>query len=70
VTFHVPKQIAGLPSCDIRQFFARRDGRSAALISSALSGVYEAAVYCYAAEGETGALFTAEMVRGAFRKKK
>ena len=40
-----------------------------ALISSALSGVYAAAVYRYAAEGETGTFFTADMVRGAFRQK-
>jgi Family of unknown function (DUF6159) len=40
-----------------------------ALISSALSGVYAAAVYRYAAEGEAGAFFTPAMVRSAFRAK-
>ncbi len=40
-----------------------------ALVSSALSGVYVAAVYRYAAEGETGATFSSEMVQNAFRRK-
>jgi len=40
-----------------------------ALVSSALSGVYAAAVYRYAAEGETGGFFTPAMVRSAFRAK-
>ena len=40
-----------------------------ALISSALAGVYAAAVYRYAAEGQTGAYFSADMVEGAFRQK-
>jgi hypothetical protein len=40
-----------------------------ALVSSALSGIYAAAVYRYAAEGETGAFFTPAMVKGAFRRK-
>ncbi len=40
-----------------------------ALVSSALGGVYAAAVYRYAAEGETGTYFDAEMVKGAFRAK-
>jgi len=40
-----------------------------ALVSSALSGVYAAAVYRYAAEGDTGAFFTPAMVKGAFRAK-
>jgi hypothetical protein len=39
-----------------------------ALVSSALSGIYAAAVYRYAAEGESGAFFTPAMVRGAFRR--
>ncbi len=39
------------------------------LISSALSGVYAAAVYRYAAEGQTGAFFSSDMVQGAFRQK-
>jgi hypothetical protein len=40
-----------------------------ALISSALSGVYAAAVYRYAAEGQADGFFTPAMVRGAFRAK-
>jgi hypothetical protein len=40
-----------------------------ALVNSALSGVYAAAVYRYAAERETGAFFTPAMVRSAFRAK-
>jgi hypothetical protein len=40
-----------------------------ALVSSALSGVYAAAVYRFAAEGETGGFFTPAMVRNAFRAK-
>jgi len=40
-----------------------------ALVSSALSGIYAAAVYRYAAEGVTGAFFTPAMVKSAFRRK-
>jgi hypothetical protein len=40
-----------------------------ALVSAALGGVYTAAVYRYAAEGQTGAFFDSEMVRDAFRQK-
>ena len=40
-----------------------------ALVSSALGGIYAAAVYRYAAEGETGGFFTPAMVKGAFRAK-
>ncbi len=39
------------------------------LISSTLTGIYVAAVYRYAAEGETGSFFSNEMVQGAFRPK-
>jgi len=39
------------------------------LISSTLSGIYVAAVYRYAAEGEAGGFFSEEMVREAFRPK-
>lgn len=39
------------------------------LISSTLNGIYVAAVYLYASDGETGAFFSDEMVRGAFRPK-
>jgi len=38
-----------------------------ALVSSALSGIYAAAVYRFAAEGEAGGFFTPAMVKGAFR---
>ncbi len=39
------------------------------LINSTLNGIYVAAVYRYAAEGETGGFFAKEMVQGAFRLK-
>ena len=39
------------------------------LISSTLNGIYVAAVYRYAADGEAGGFFNEEMVRGAFRDK-
>jgi len=39
------------------------------LINSTLNGIYIAAVYRYAAEGETGGFFDHEMVEGAFRIK-
>ena len=40
-----------------------------ALVSSTLGGIYAAAVYRFAAEGDAGTFFSADMVRGAFRKK-
>jgi len=39
------------------------------LINSTLNGIYVAAVYRYAAEGETDTFFAKEMVQGAFRAK-
>ncbi len=39
------------------------------LISSTLNGIYVAAVYRYAAEGEASGFFSAEMVQEAFRLK-
>ena len=39
------------------------------LISSALNGIYSAAVYQYAATGETGQVFQSEIVQNAFRLK-
>jgi hypothetical protein len=39
------------------------------LISSTLGGIYSAAVYRYAAEGDTGGYFSTEMVQSAFRPK-
>ena len=39
------------------------------LINSTLTGIYVAAVYRYAAEGETDGFFEADMVQGAFRNK-
>jgi hypothetical protein len=39
------------------------------LISSTLNGIYTAAVYRYAAEGEASGFFREELVRGAFRPK-
>jgi hypothetical protein len=38
------------------------------LVSSALGGIYAAAVYRYAAEGETGTFFAPALVEGAFRR--
>ncbi len=40
-----------------------------ALVSAALGGVYAAAVYRYASEGDAGTYFDAALVRGAFRQK-
>lgn len=40
-----------------------------ALISSTLGGIYAAAVYRFAAEGDAGTFFSADLVRGAFQKK-
>jgi hypothetical protein len=39
------------------------------LINSTLNGIYIAAVYRYAAEGEASGFFSEEMVREAFRLK-
>jgi hypothetical protein len=39
------------------------------LVSSTLSGIYAAAVYRYAAEGDAGAFFSADLVKAAFRPK-
>jgi hypothetical protein len=39
------------------------------LIGSALSGIYTAALYRYAVEGEVGTYFSADLVQGAFRPK-
>jgi hypothetical protein len=39
------------------------------LINSTLKGIYVAAVYRYAAEGEASGFFSEEMVREAFRPK-
>jgi hypothetical protein len=39
------------------------------LVSSTLSGIYAAAVYRFAAEGETGGYFQPELVQNAFRRK-
>jgi hypothetical protein len=40
-----------------------------AVVGSALSGIFTAALYRYAAEGETDGYFGPELVRGAFRPK-
>jgi hypothetical protein len=40
-----------------------------ALVSSALSGIYAAAVYRYAAEGQTGGFFPEAMIKGTFASK-
>ncbi|NQT61579.1 MAG: hypothetical protein HQ556_01355 [Candidatus Marinimicrobia bacterium] len=39
------------------------------VLSTALSGIYAAAVYRYAVEGETGGFFSQELVQNAFRPK-
>lgn len=39
------------------------------LLSSALSGIFSAAVYNYAATGNTGGFFREELIKGAFRTK-
>lgn len=39
------------------------------LVNSALSGIYAAAVYRYAAEGNVGDTFDVDLVKGAFRQK-
>lgn len=39
------------------------------LISSALGGIYQAALYRYATEGEASAYFPSELVQGAFSEK-
>ena len=39
------------------------------LVSSTLGGIYAAAVYRYAAEGDAGTFFSAHLVRGAFERK-
>jgi hypothetical protein len=39
------------------------------LISSTLTGIYQAALYRYAAEGETGGFFAPELIEGAFKRK-
>jgi len=40
-----------------------------ALVSSTLGGIYAAAVYRFAAEGDAGTFFSADLVRGAFQRK-
>jgi hypothetical protein len=44
-------------------------GMLLSLVGSALSAIYAAAVYRYAAEGDAGGMFDPELVRGAFRAK-
>ena len=39
------------------------------LVNSTLDGIYVAAVYRYASEGEASGFFSEEMVKGAFRPK-
>ncbi len=41
-----------------------------ALVSSTLGAIYSAAVYRYAAEGETGSQFAPELIQNAFRVKR
>jgi hypothetical protein len=39
------------------------------LFSSALNGIYTAAVYGYATEGQAGEFFDTDLVQNAFRQK-
>jgi hypothetical protein len=39
------------------------------VLGSTLNGIYSAAVYRYAVEGDTGGFFSGELVQGAFRRK-
>jgi hypothetical protein len=39
------------------------------LVASALQGIFQAALYRYAAEGETGSQFDPDLIKGAFREK-
>jgi hypothetical protein len=39
------------------------------LFSSALNGIYVAAVYCYATEGQVSEYFDTDLVQNAFRQK-
>lgn len=39
------------------------------LIASALQGIFQAALYRYAAEGQTGDQFNPDLIKGAFREK-
>ena len=57
------KQRLALAACLLLAFVA------IALVSSALSGVYAAAVYRYAADGQSDGFFTPAMVKRAFREK-
>jgi hypothetical protein len=41
-----------------------------ALLSSTLGGIYQAALYRYAAGGDTGGYFSEDLIRGAFRSKR
>ena len=40
-----------------------------AILNATLSSIYTAAVYLYAAEGTSGAMFKADQIQGAFRAK-
>lgn len=40
-----------------------------ALLSATLGGIYAAALYRYASEGDTGTFFSPDMVKGAFQQK-
>ncbi|MBL8119474.1 MAG: hypothetical protein JNJ78_18215, partial [Anaerolineae bacterium] len=39
------------------------------LVASALGGIYQAALYRYAAEGKSSDYFSAELIQGAFKEK-
>lgn len=40
------------------------------LLSSTLSGIYQAALYRYATDGDTGGYFSEDLIQGAFRSKR
>lgn len=41
-----------------------------ALVSSALGGIYQAALYRYATDGDTGGYFSEDLIQGAFKAKR
>jgi hypothetical protein len=59
---------AGKPPCPKHRARAKQSSEMG-LISSTLNGIYVAAVYQYAAEGQVSHFFRGEMLQGAFRRK-
>lgn len=67
VAFAVSTQSASLMAVSITLFILALIALG--LISSALSGIYTAAVYQYAADGDTAGYFDADLVKNTFRAK-